>query len=130
MPNRFILEKDERAIISGFHTETAALKAKEALERLGVIDIKINQTDYQSFTGNELSRENALTGDFPGLASSVYDTEFSKDLSILLSTSPDASGLTDRAADNIGIDVVLTVVLDHSKLDQAEQILKKYGARI
>lgn len=130
MPNRFMLKENERAIISGFHTKTAAQKAKLELEQLGVIDLKLSETDFLPFADKHSNEENALFGNLSGLASSIYDAELSKELSIPLSAGPDASGMAGRATDNLGVDVILTVVLDGAKQKKAEKILEKYGAQL
>lgn len=130
MPNRFMLDSGERAIICGFAGESCARQAKDALVRLGVIDLKVDRIDSLPFIRNESNDENA-PDHLSSLTNSVYDTEYGKDTAILLGSSPDVSGMTNnRSEEGMGIDVVLTVVLDEAKLDQAEQILKQIGAQM
>ncbi len=118
----------DKAIIAGFASAEIAEQAKQELEELGIIDVKIDEIDFVPGVGDEEGIEHPITGDFPGLASSVYDARLERDESILLSASPDASGMVDNATDSIGTDITLTVVVEEDKLEAAAKILEEYGA--
>lgn len=87
-------DRNEQAIISGFAGEDCAINATQELEKIGVIDLKIDHVDY-----------------LPAPEVEDFDTELAQELS------------------SFETDVILTVVLDDAKVEQAEAILKKYGAR-
>jgi hypothetical protein len=123
------MEKGERAIIAGFRTKAAAEQAGQELKSLGVIDMSIERIDEHPATKYERRPQNVITGDYPGLASGVYDRDMDRESGILTSADPSASGMSDGNDQDIGIDVTLTVVVADKSFDQAEKIVRKHGGR-
>lgn len=123
------MEKGERAIIAGFRTMAAAEQAGQELKNLGIIDMSIGRIDEHPATEYERRPENAITGDYPGLASATFDRDMDRDSSILASADPSASGMSDGNDEDIGIDVTLTVVVADKSFEQAEKIVRKNGGR-
>jgi hypothetical protein len=123
------MEKDERAIIAGFRTMEDAEKAGQELKALGMLDMSIERVSLYPVTEYEKDPENPITGDFPGLASATFDRNMDRNSSILASVDPSASGMSDGNDQDVGIDVVLTVVISDQKFDQAEKIVRERGGR-
>jgi hypothetical protein len=122
-----ILPENEKAIIAGFRTMEQAEKTSKKLDTLGVLDKRIDRMSLYPVTEFEKRRENAITGDYPGLAMGVFDRDMDRDSSILASASPSASGMSDGNDEDVGMDVVLTVVVAKDKFDQAEKIVRESG---
>lgn len=123
------LPKDEKAIIAGFRTMEDAEQTSEELEQLGILDMRIDRMSFYPITELERRPQNAITGNFPGLANAIFDRDMDKDASVLASANPSASGMSDGNDENVGTDVVLTVVIAADKFEQAEQIVRKAGGQ-
>lgn len=123
------LDQNESAIIAAFKTVEQAEKAKQELEQLGVIDQSIERLSLYPVAGYERRQEHAFTGDYPGLANGVFDTALDRDESVLAAVQPSASGLSDGNPYEVGYDVVLTVVVNKEKFNQAEEIVREHGGR-
>lgn len=121
------LPKDQRAIIAGFRTMEKAEQTSQQLKNLGVIDMRIDRMSLYPIEEQEERRHNPITGDFPGLASATFDRNMDRNSSILISANPSASGMADGNDENVGMDVVLTVVVSPEKFDQAEKIVRHSG---
>lgn len=123
------LPKDEKAIIAGFRTMEDAERTSEELEQLGILDMRIDRMSFYPITELERRPQNAITGNFPGLANAIFDRDMDRDASVLASANPSASGMSDGNDENVGTDVVLTVVIAADKFEQAEQIVRKAGGQ-
>ncbi|MDQ0337608.1 hypothetical protein J2S00_000378 [Caldalkalibacillus uzonensis] len=124
MPN------NEKAIIAGFKTMRDAEQALEALKKLPVVDMRVNRMSEHPIEELDTDPQNAITGDFPGLANAVYNTVMDLNSSVLVNADPSASGLSDGGGDNnIGTDVVLTVVVNEDQFAQAKQIVQQHGGQ-
>lgn len=126
---KMTLPKDEKAIIAGFRTMESAEQTAEQLKQLGILDIRIDRMGFYPVTELERRPENAITGDFPGLANAVFDRDMDRDASVLASANPSASGMSDGNDENVGTDVVLAVVITADNFDQAEQIVREAGGQ-
>jgi hypothetical protein len=120
------LKQGERSIIAGFRRMDEAEKARNELKQLGLEAIRIDRVSLFPVRQFEKRNENAITGDFPGLANGIFDTAMDQDSSILASVQPSASGLSDGNDEEIGRDVVLTVVTNEKLYSQAAEIIQRH----
>ena len=121
------LDQNERAIIAGFNTMEQAEKTAKALEQVETIDISIDRVSIHGVAKFEDRDLNPITGDFPGLANATYDDKMGRDSSVLAAAHPSASGMADGNDENVGMDVVLTVVVNANNYDKAAQIVRQNG---
>lgn len=121
------LEQNERSIIAGFRTMQDAEKAKKELEQMGVLDSRIDRVSLYNVSEFEERNHNPITANYPGLAIATFDTDMDRDQSILASANPSAYSMSDGNDEEVGRDVVLTVVIDEKKYDQAADIVRKHG---
>ncbi|EGL82228.1 hypothetical protein CathTA2_2251 [Caldalkalibacillus thermarum TA2.A1] len=124
------MPKNEKAIIAGFKAMRQAERAQQALKRLPVLDMRIDRMSEHPLEELDTDPQNPITGDFPGLANAVYNTSMDRNSSVLVSADPSVSGISDGGGDNnIGTDVVLTVVVNEADFEQAQQIVRQYGGQ-
>lgn len=123
------LPKGQRAIIAGFRTMNKAEQAAEMLSAAGIHETSIERVSLHPPTEEEDRLHNAVTGDYPGLANAVFDTQMDRDQSIMTSVSPSASGMSDGHDENIGTDVVLTAVVQEEQYNQAGEIITRLGGQ-
>lgn len=121
------LPSDEMAIIAGFRTMTDAEKTVDDLKQVGILDYRIDRVSMFNTEEFEKELHNPITGKFPGLANATFDVEMDRDSSVLASANPSASGMSDGNDENVGMDVVLTVVVNKEKFDQAEKVVRENG---
>lgn len=123
------LSKDEKAIIAGFKTMAQGEQAKNEIEQqLNPLDTSLERVSLYTPTEYEKRPENAITGDYPGLPNGVFDMDTgNEDARIMMAASPSASGLSDGGEEDIGRDVVLTVVCKNEDFEQAKAIVEKHG---
>jgi len=123
------MPSDEMSIIAGFRRMEDAEKTVKDLQPVGILDHRIDRVSLYNVAEFEEVRHNPITGKFPGLANATFDTEMDRDQSIMASAHPSASGMADGNDENVGMDVVLTVVVSKDKFDKAEKIVRQNGGK-
>jgi hypothetical protein len=124
----------EKSILAYFRTEERANEAVRELRRRGFETV---QMDHFS----ELPGENVVDLDNPiaeppsSLASLTTGTAInSRDAGVLAAAHPDASGMAaaDTGADAFDSveDVIVTVVTDEEREEEARSVLERAGARL
>lgn len=121
------LKVGERSLIAGFASEDQALSCQDRLKQLDIEDVQVDRFSVYPDREAENTVENALTGDMPVLANTVFDTNYDRDTSIATSADPSASGLSDRNSESLDSDVVLTVVFPKDKLDKVKDVVREFG---
>lgn len=124
------LPQGHRAIIAGFHSPNEAEKARESLHQMGFNEIRIDRIGGGEAEAEETRLHNPITGDFPGLGDAVFERNMSRDESILHAVHPSASGLSDGENDEIGKDIVLTVVVTDAEYEKAAAVIRQFGGDI
>lgn len=121
----------DKLISAYFRSPSDAEGVAAKLKALRVEDVKVERVD--PFPMTEAYRaENPLTGDFPGLASLVNNaTSPSIDSAILAAADPAMSGMSDDGwNDTVGLDILLTALVDEQIYDKAVHVVSEAGGRL
>jgi len=121
----------DKLISAYFRSPSDAEGVAAKLRALRVPDVQIERVDPFSMT--ETYRvENPITGDFPGLAAIVNNaTSPSRDTAILAAAFPVMSGMSDGSRDDsVGLDVLLTALVNDEIYDKAVHVVKESGGRL
>ncbi|MBN6187636.1 hypothetical protein JQN58_11975 [Aneurinibacillus sp. BA2021] len=118
----------EKNILAYFKSPEEAEQAAQRLTELGVIDQSIDRFSRYAGQGTE-QMLNTLGGRLPSLASTVMDADITnRGAGILLAADVTASGMSDGGQDDItGRDILLTVVVEEAKHEQALRIVEQAG---
>lgn len=120
----------EKYILAYFNSPEQAKEAARQIQPLGVIDMQIDRVD--PYPGDGIDRVmSPISGKIPGLASLTLDADAgSKDASVLMAADPSASGMSGGIDENMGRDVLLTVVIDDQNHHQALNIVRQNGGLV
>ncbi|HEY0826776.1 MAG TPA: hypothetical protein VGE40_01655 [Bacilli bacterium] len=122
----------EKNILAFFKSETEAESAAAKLKDLQVLDISIDH--FSKNPGEGIERQmNPATGNISSLGKLTLGANVdSRSEGILLAADVDASGMSDggQGGQNGARDILLTVVMEENKFDQAKQIVEEAGGLI
>ncbi|MBN2908703.1 hypothetical protein JQC72_04105 [Polycladomyces sp. WAk] len=119
----------EQGILAYFRTEEQANKAAEELKRRGVENVQVDRFSVFPST-EERDLDNPIAEPISSLAQNVMDAYISSpDAGVLAAAHPSASGMADgsRITDE---DVLVTAVVDESRLEEMRALLASMGARL
>ncbi|SDW45113.1 hypothetical protein SAMN05444487_103185 [Marininema mesophilum] len=120
----------ERTIFAFFRTEQRAIEAVHKLKEHGFDEVTLSRFNPD------------LTAEIGSLAFTVADpligpslqmgstTDSSYDANILRSTDTKANGMSDGCAEWGAEDLSLTVIVDETRAEEAEQLLEGMGGRL
>lgn len=127
------LPPGERSILAYFPTSTAARQAADALRGAGFGQPRIDRASrhgisFDTAYNNPINNATTITG--PTLYSDDSGA-LSDDVRVLLAADPSVSGYgnTDYGVAG-GAAFLLTLVTTEDKVDQAVDIIKKYGGQV
>ncbi|PWW05191.1 hypothetical protein DFQ01_105175 [Paenibacillus cellulosilyticus] len=123
----------DRAVFAYFNTPEQAEQALKGLEKLKLIEYKVERFDGYAGTGYQSLDQtgNTITGEFPGLGYLTLGGDFDQpDAGILAAASVSASGYSTGGPDNrvTGRDIMLVAIVGEEDYEQATQIVKEAGA--
>lgn len=127
------LEPGERSILAYFKAWEPGHEAVVELQRNGFGEVQIDLVDRFGFDPGADRRRPALSGEGTSLAASVLygheGTLGGDDSEVLLAATPQASGMSDPGT-NEGFNVLVTVLTSERRVDEAVEILKRFGAQV
>jgi hypothetical protein len=123
----------DKTVFAYFNTPEQAEQALKQLEKLKLIDYKVERFDGYAGTGYQSLDQigNTITGKFPGLGYLTLNGDFDLlDAGILAAASVSASGYSTGGPDNrvTGRDIMLVAIVGEEDYEQATQIVKEAGA--
>jgi hypothetical protein len=120
----------ERGILAYFHTEEQAKQAAEELKRHGVEIVQVDRFSVIPST-EERDLDNPIAEPISSLAQNVMDADISSpDAGVLAAAHPSASGMADGSGWQSDEDVLVTAVVDESRLEEMRALLESMGARL
>jgi hypothetical protein len=121
---------EEKGIIAYFRTEERAEQAVQELKKRGFETVQMDH--FSQFPGeNVVDLDNPLSEPPSSLASLTMGTAInSRDAGVLAAAHPDASGLSGADGLDAPEDVIVTVVTDEAREEEARSILEKAGGRL
>jgi len=120
----------EQGILAYFRTEEQANKAAEELKRRGVEVVQVDRFSVFPST-EERDLDNPIAEPISSLAQNVMDAYISSpDAGVLAAAQPSASGMADGSGWKTDEDVLVTAVVDESRLEEMRALLASMGARL
>lgn len=120
----------ERGILAYFRTEEQAKEAAEELKRRGVEMVQVDRFSVVPPT-QERDLDNPISEPISSLAQSVMSANISSpDAGVLAAAHPSASGMADGSGWETDEDVLVTAVVDESRLEEMRALLESMGARV
>ncbi len=121
---------EEKGIIAYFQTEERAQRAVDELKKRGFATVQIDH--FSQFPGeNVVDLDNPISEPPSSLASVAMGAAISsRDAGVLAASHPDASGLSGADGLEAPEDVVVTVVTDKAREEEARTLLERAGGRL
>lgn len=117
----------ERTILASFYSHGEAAKAAAEIHNQGIEVAEVDELD--GYSNNAQPRDAyTISGKIDSLSALTLGAEpSSRDVGILLSADPAASGMAGEPDRMIGRNYLLTVVCDNKLVDTAVDIIKRYN---
>lgn len=115
----------ERTILASFYSREEALQAAESVRALGIEVAQVDELD--GYGGNPQPRDSfVISGEIESLSSLTLGSDpSSRDVGVLLSADPAASGMSGEVDPMLGRNYLLTVVCDNHRVDAAVDVIKE-----
>jgi hypothetical protein len=124
------VQMKEKSIIAYFRTEKNAQKAVQELKERGFETVQMDR--FSQFPGeNVVDLDNPISESPSSLASITMGAAISsRDAGVLAAAHPDASGLSGADGLDAPEDVIVTVVTDEAREEEARSLLERAGGRL
>lgn len=120
----------EKGIIAYFRTEKGAQKAVRELKERGFETVRMDH--FSQFPGeNVADLDNPISESPSSLAGMTMGAAISsRDAGVLVAAHPDASGMSGADDLDAPEDVIVTVVTEESREEEARSLLEQAGGRL
>lgn len=118
----------EKGIIAYFRTEERAQRAVRELKSRGFDTVQLDH--FSQFPGeNAVDSDNPISESPSSLAGLTMGTAITRDAGVLAAAHPDASGMSGAGPD-ASENVIVTVVTDETREEEARSLLERAGGRL
>jgi len=119
----------ERSILSYFPSSRQANQAKQALVQLGYDVVQVDRISRYPEARLDEQGYNPLAAQIASQSNLVLDTAWPDDAALLASSDPSVSGMSGDGVPG-KYPFILTVVTDNEAVEQAVEVIKKYGGSV